>query len=92
MSINVSRINITLPKNLADDLKVTISPRERSKVIAEALKRELTAIKREKALKKLKGTWAKFGGVPLKSDADIKAWRRSLWSSSEKRFTGKISG
>lgn len=92
MATTVSRINITLPKNLIVDLKKAIPERERSRVIAEALKEKITRMKREESLKKLKGIWAKAGGISLKSEKDIKAWRKSLWSSAEKRFVRKLNG
>jgi len=90
MATTVTRINITLPKNLASELKEVIPARERSKVITEALKERIARMKREESLKKLKGVWDKAGGIPFKSDKELKAWRRSLWASTEKRFTGKI--
>ena len=92
MTTTVSRINITLPKNLIVDLKEAIPERERSRVIAEALKEKIARMKREESLRKLKGIWGKAGGVPFRSNRDLRAWRRSLWSSAEKRFTRKISG
>lgn len=92
MSINVSRINITLPKDLVSDLRDTIPARERSKVISEALKKEIAMIKREKSLKKLKGIWTKAGGIDFKSDKELTAWRRSLWASTNTRLDKKIRG
>jgi hypothetical protein len=92
MTTTVSRINITLPKNLVEELKKVIPPRERSKVIAEALRRRIATMKREESLKKLKGVWDKTGGVAFKSDKELASWRKSLWTSTEKRFSGKIRG
>jgi len=92
MSTNVSRINITLPKDLAADFREIISPRERSKVIAEALKEKIARIKREESLKKLKGIWTKAGGIDFKSDKELTAWRRSLWASTNVRLNKKIRG
>lgn len=92
MSITVSRINITLPKNLIIDLKKAIPERKRSRVITEVLKEKIARMKREESLKKLRGAWSKFGGVTLKSDADIRAWRKSLWSTADKRLLRKIRG
>lgn len=92
MTTTISRINITLPKNLATELRKVIPERERSKIIAEALKEKITRMKREESLKKLKGIWDKAGGVSFRSNRDLRTWRRSLWSSAEKRFTKRISG
>lgn len=91
MATTVIRLNITLPRNLVSDLKDTIPERERSKVIAEALREKIARIKREESLKKLKGVWDKAGGISFRSEKELKAWRKSLWSSTEKRFH-KISG
>jgi len=85
-------MSITLPKSLVTDLKETVPARERSRTIAEALKKEITMIKREKSLRKLKGVWAKFGGITLKSDAEIRSWRKSIWSTTNKRLLSKIRG
>lgn len=92
MATTVSRINITLPKDLIADLKKVIPPRERSRVITEALKAKIAKAKREEGLKKLKGVWSKAGGISFKSEADLRSWRKSLWSSTEKRFAKEISG
>lgn len=92
MATTVIRLNITLPRNLVSDLKDTFPERERSKIIAEALKEKITRMKREEGLKKLKGIWDKAGGVSFKSERELRTWRRSLWSSAEKRFTRRISG
>lgn len=86
MATTVSRLNITLPSNLVSDLKEIIPTRERSKIIAEALKEKIARMKREESLKKLKGAWDKAGGISFKSQKELKAWRRSLWTSTEKRF------
>lgn len=47
--MQTQRINITLPNDLARDLRKSIPPRSRSKFIAEALEERL---KRKKNLKK----------------------------------------
>lgn len=92
MAITVSRINITIPKNLVEELKKTVPRRERSKVITEALKEKIAKMKMDKSFMKLAGIWDKAGGIPFKTDADLRAWRKSLWSSTEKRFTKRTSG
>lgn len=92
----VARINITLPKDLILELKKTVPPRYRSSVIAGALSEKIAKMKREEGLKKLKGIWTKAGGPAFKSDKEVTAWRRALWSSTntrfEKRIHGKLSG
>ncbi|MEK7581696.1 MAG: hypothetical protein AAB512_05460 [Patescibacteria group bacterium] len=83
----VSRINITLPKELIVELKKTIPPRYRSAIIASALSEKIADMKRKESLKKLKGVWEKSGGVKIKTDKDLRAWRRSLWSSFESKLS-----
>lgn len=92
MATTVSRFNITLPNSLAKDLKEIIPSRERSKIIAEALREKIAMVKRVKGLKKMKGTWAKFGGKTFKSDKELTAWRKSLWSTVDKRLQSVTRG
>ncbi|OGH39084.1 MAG: hypothetical protein A3B44_03230 [Candidatus Levybacteria bacterium RIFCSPLOWO2_01_FULL_38_21] len=92
MATTVSRINITLPKELISELRGSIPKRERSRIIAKALGEEIAKMKREKSFKKLKGIWEKAGGISFKSDKELTAWRKSLWISAEKRFSKRIRG
>ena len=92
MATTVSRINITLPKELISELRGSIPKRERSRIIAKALGEEIAKMKREESFKKLKGIWEKAGGTPFKSDKELTAWRKSLWTSAEKRFSKRIRG
>ena len=92
MSTTVARVNITVPEDLLRELKKTVPKRARSKVIADALRKEMARIKREENLKKLKGIWTKAGGVDFNSDKDLNSWRKNLWSSTNTRIEKKISG
>lgn len=83
----VSRINITLPKELILELKKTVPPRYRSSIIASALSEKIADIKRKESLKNLKGVWEKFGGVKIKTGKDLRIWRKSLWSSFESKLS-----
>ena len=65
---------------------------KRSRIIAEALREKIAKAKREESLKNLKGAWNKAGGIPFKSEADLRSWRKSLWATTEKRFTKDIRG
>lgn len=89
MSITVTRINITLPTNLVGELKKLVPERKRSELIASALAERIVRIKREESLRNLKGTWDKAGGIAFETEEDLKNWRKSLWASSEKRFSRK---
>lgn len=39
-----------------------------------------------KSFKKLKGIWNKVSDIRFKTDNELKLWRNSLWSSTEKRI------
>ena len=88
----VARINITLPKELILELKKTVPPRYRSSMIASALSEKIADMKRKESLKKLKGVWTKAGGPAFKSDKEVTAWRKALWSSTDTRLEKRISG
>jgi metal-responsive CopG/Arc/MetJ family transcriptional regulator len=47
------RMNITLPKDLANELDAFASPREKSRFIAESLRDRLSRLRREKLEKDL---------------------------------------
>jgi len=83
----VARINITLPKELILELKKTVPPRYRSSIIASALSEKIADMKRKESLKNLKGVWEKSGGVKIKTEKDLRTWRKSLWSSFESKFS-----
>lgn len=88
----VSRVNITLPKDLLEELRKTVPARYRSSVIASAVSEKIARMKREEGLKKLKGIWTKAGGPAFKSDKEVTEWRRALWSSTNTRFEKRIRG
>lgn len=89
MTTIVSRVNITLPKKLLEDLRLAVPKRARSKLIAEMLEEKLTEVRREKALEKLKGVWDKAGGVKFSTEDELSAWRKKLWATFEKRIIKK---
>ena len=49
--------NFLLPEPLVEELKRLVPPRQRSRVVAEALERELARIKVEAALGEYFGAW-----------------------------------
>jgi len=90
--MTVTRINITLPIDLVNELKETISSRTRSRLIAEAVWEKLAAIKREEAMRRLAGSWDRFGGIKFSKSKELKIWRKSLWALTEKRLTRSRRG
>ncbi len=57
MSTTTKQANFLLPEDLLDDLRKTVSARQQSKVVSEALRKELKRIKLEKALQTSFGAW-----------------------------------
>ena len=51
--------NFLLPKDVVEDLKRTVPRREQSKVVAEALRRELKRLRLRRALDESFGAWTK---------------------------------
>lgn len=49
--------NFLLPEDLIDELRRVVAKREQSKVVAEALRKELKRLKLEKALETSFGAW-----------------------------------
>jgi hypothetical protein len=79
MSTATKQANFLLPEDLLDDLRKTVSPRQQSKVVSEALRKELKRIKLEKALQTSFGAWKDKDHPELKkgTDAYIRTMRRS---------------
>ncbi|KHE93003.1 MAG: hypothetical protein K8F52_07705 [Candidatus Scalindua rubra] len=59
MKVWIEQANFLLPKELLEDLKKNVPCMEQSKVVAEALRKELKSIKLEKVLKEGFGEWKK---------------------------------
>ncbi len=57
MKVLTKQANFLLPKELLEDLKKNVPRMEQSKVVADALKKELKSIKLKKALKESFGAW-----------------------------------
>ena len=50
MGIAAKQANFLLPEDLLEELKSTVAKRQQSKVVAEALRKELKRLKLQKAL------------------------------------------
>jgi len=79
--------NFLLPKDLLEDLKKNVPRMEQSKVVAEALKKELKRIKLKRALKESFGIWNNSDHPELVEGTD-KYIRRIRKSSRTKRIRG----
>ncbi len=79
MGTTVRQANFLLPEDLLDEFKKTVAKREQSKVVTEALKKELKRIKLEKAIQSSFGAWKHEDHPELKkgTDAFIRNLRRS---------------
>ncbi len=79
MSTITKQANFLLPEDLLDDLRKTVSARQQSKVVSEALRKELKRIKLEKALQTSFGAWKDKDHPELKKgvDAYVRHLRKS---------------
>ncbi|MEW6601732.1 MAG: hypothetical protein AB1499_12245 [Nitrospirota bacterium] len=72
--------NFLLPEDLLDDLERSVSIRQQSKFVEEALRRELKRLKLERALKTSFGAWKGAEHPELKGGTGV--FIRSLRKSS----------
>jgi len=75
--------NFLLPEELLEELKKTVSKRQQSKVVANALRKELKRLKMEKILHTSFGAWKDKDHPELKegTDAFVRKLRRSTRST-----------
>lgn len=80
MGTTTKQANFLLPEDLINELKKTVSKREMSKVVAEALKKELKRIKLRKVLQTSFGVWKDKDHPELKGSTE--AFVRKLRTST----------
>jgi len=80
MNTATKQANFLLPQDLLNELKMTVSKRQQSKVVADALRKELKRLKLEKVLKTSFGAWKEKDHPELKGGTE--AFVRSLRKSS----------
>lgn len=85
MNGNTVRINISLPSELARDLKKRTNPRGLSKFLAEAAEEKIIKERREKALKEILEAPPAF--TFLKGKNAAVRWVRKLRRENENRLT-----
>lgn len=76
--------NFLLPRDILEDLKKNVPRMQQSKVVAEALKKELKRIKFQRALEESFGIW-KNGDHPELSEGTEKYIRKARKSTRPKR-------
>ena len=86
MTTATKQANFLLPEDLLEDLRKTVSARQQSKVVSEALRKELKRIKLEKALQTSFGAWKDKDHPELNkgTDAYIRNMRRSTRTKDAK--------
>lgn len=77
--------NFLLPEEILDDLREHVPKRKQSKVVAEALRKELKRLKFRKALHASFGAWQDANHPELKKGAD--AFMSKLRKSSRSKRT-----
>jgi hypothetical protein len=86
MSTATKQANFLLPVDLLEELKKTVAKREQSKVVAEALRRELKRMKLKRALQTSFGSWKDKDHPELKAgtEAFVRKLRKSTRIPQEK--------
>jgi hypothetical protein len=79
MAAATKQANFLLPEDLVEELRRGVPKREQSRVLAEALRRELKRLKLQKALQTSFGAWKDEGHPELREGAEsfARAVRRS---------------
>lgn len=79
MATITKQANFLLPVDVLDELKKMVSGRQQSKVVAEALRKELKRLKLEKVLQTSFGAWKDKDHPELKSGVEsyIRGIRKS---------------
>lgn len=67
MATITKQANFFLPEDVLDEFNKSVSKRQRNKVVAEALRKELKRLKLEKAIQTCFGAWRDVDHPELKS-------------------------
>ena len=86
MGTATKQANFLLPEDLLDELKKTVSKRQQSKVVADALRHELKRLRLEKAVRESFGAWRDKDHPELKggTEAYIRKLRKSTRAGRQK--------
>lgn len=79
MSAATKQANFLLPEDLLEELKIVASKRQQSKVVADALRKELKRLRLEKVLNPSFGAWKNNDHPEFKegTDAYVRRLRKS---------------
>jgi Arc/MetJ-type ribon-helix-helix transcriptional regulator len=79
------RINIVLPRDLAEELRALVPARKRSEVIAQALAEKLARLRQVKALREAAGAWSDEEHPELNDYAGYETWKQTIRGGLESR-------
>lgn len=65
-----SQANFLLPDDLIEDLRLNVPKREQSKIVAEAIRKELKRLRLQKAIQTSFGAWKDEDHPELKAGTD----------------------
>ena len=86
MASKTQRMNVSIPRQVADDLSRLVPSGKRSRLIAEATRKELQKMKMRRALKKSAGAWTDVNHPDLGTIEDIHSWIDNLRKFDERRL------
>ena len=81
---HTERVQIVLPKNIAEELRAVIPARRRSAFIAEAIAHQLMVRDREQVIDEAFGAWTDENHPYLNTADDIRVWREALWAGEDR--------
>ena len=82
--MSTSRTHVTLPEEVLADLHRLVEKRQRSRFIADAVRKELLLARQKEALRQAVGVWKDEDHPELKDGSY--AWVRKIRQESEERF------
>jgi hypothetical protein len=85
MATITRQANFLLPEDILDDLKKTVSGRQQSKVVAEALRKELKRLKLAKVIHSSFGAWRDKDHPEIKSG--VESYIRGIRKSTRSKRT-----
>jgi len=86
----VERLNIRVPRELANDLKRLVPARKRTQLIVDATAEAVARLKQQEALREGK-IWSDESHPDLKSQEDINRYLREMRASWERRLSERLS-
>ena len=79
--MTTTKITLSLPTTLAEQLKALVPPRQRSAFVAEALRERLEEEETLTVLEETAGIWSDENYPEFATDKDIDHWLRELRAS-----------